>query len=155
MFFSKYLNMFLDKINMLSVDISTWHARLTAARRAKSFTKTALAPLVGVTPPAITGWENGNTKKIDGQHLMDVCRVLEITPEWLMHGEGQYGIEQVAPAKNGEPGAAETANLQSEMCNSMMLTEEETRLIFTLRKLSPNQRTTLNVVASSFLRGSE
>jgi transcriptional regulator with XRE-family HTH domain len=143
---------------MQSVDINSWHARLTAARRAKNFTKIALAPLVGVTAPAITGWENGNTKKMDGQNLMNVCRVLEITPEWLMHGEGEYGPTGAPTVKTDETETAkgaQTSNLQSVLCNSMMLTEEETRLIFTLRKLSAKQRTALNIVANSFQEGGE
>lgn len=63
-----------------------WHQRLTQAREAKELKKSAFARLVGVSAPTVTDWENGETKMIDGTNLVNVCSVLEITPEWLIHG---------------------------------------------------------------------
>jgi transcriptional regulator with XRE-family HTH domain len=133
---------------------NSWHTRLTTARRAKNFTKVALAALIGVTPPAITGWENGQTKKIEGENLMAVCRILEITPDWLMNG-GDYidGMVQSPVEGDARSGiGAEVGSNQSEMCNPMMLTEEETRLFFSLRKLKTSQKVVINLLITSFLQ---
>jgi phage repressor protein C with HTH and peptisase S24 domain len=63
-----------------------WHKRLTLAREAKDIKKSAFAKLIGVSPPTVTDWENGNTKMIEGSNLMKVCSALGVTPEWLLHG---------------------------------------------------------------------
>ncbi|WGG48945.1 XRE family transcriptional regulator [Rugamonas sp. DEMB1] len=63
-----------------------WHTRLTQAREAKGLKKSAFARLVGVSPPTVTDWENGDTKMIVGANLIKVCAVLDVAPDWLMHG---------------------------------------------------------------------
>jgi transcriptional regulator with XRE-family HTH domain len=118
-------------------DLDNWHVRLTCARSAKKFTKSALAPLVGVSPPAITGWENGNTKKLDGDYLMKVCRVLEITPEWLMHGDGA--------ANAGMPSAVisnDEISTVDHQCGSELVyvTPEEIRLLTQFREIDERGR---------------
>lgn len=87
---------------MVNPDSDTWHTRLAAARRAKGYTRKALAPLVGVTAPAVTNWENGKTKKLDGEYLKNVCRVLEITPEWLL-GDVDESPAALPKALTNEP----------------------------------------------------
>lgn len=72
-----------------------WHKRLSEARIAKDLKKNAFAKLIGVSPPTITQWESGTTKKIEGSNLMKVCSVLGITPEWLLNDEGPE--RKVAP----------------------------------------------------------
>jgi transcriptional regulator with XRE-family HTH domain len=74
-----------------------WHTRLTQARTAKGIGKSAFAKLVGVSAPTITQWENGDTKKIEGSNLVTVCRVLGITPEWLLSGIGLAAARNQAP----------------------------------------------------------
>jgi len=66
----------------------TWNERITQAREAKNIKKSAFAKLVGVSAPTVTDWESGQIKKIDGENLIKVCSVLEITPAWLLHGIG-------------------------------------------------------------------
>lgn len=63
-----------------------WHKRLTLAREAKNIKKSAFAKLVGVSAPTVTDWENGDTKMIEGNNLVKVCQVLEVSPDWLLHG---------------------------------------------------------------------
>lgn len=64
-----------------------WHKRLTQAREAKNIKKSAFAKMVGVSPPTVTDWENGDTKMIEGANLVKVCSVLGIAPSWLIHGQ--------------------------------------------------------------------
>lgn len=73
-----------------------WHKRLTEAREAKNLKKSAFARLVGVSAPTVTDWENGETKMIEGANLIKVCSILEITPDWLLHG-----VEDIAEAFPG------------------------------------------------------
>ncbi|WP_257638201.1 LexA family transcriptional regulator [Janthinobacterium sp. UMAB-56] len=63
-----------------------WHKRLTQAREEKGIKKSAFAKLVGVSPPTVTDWENGETKMIEGANLVKVCSALGISPEWLLDG---------------------------------------------------------------------
>lgn len=64
-----------------------WNQRLTQARLAKNIRKSALAKMIGVSAPTVTLWENGETKKIEGTNLINVCAALGITPEWLLDGQ--------------------------------------------------------------------
>lgn len=65
------------------------HERITEAREAKGLTKTAFAKAVGVSQPTVTDWENG-VMRPNGENLVKVCRVLEISPEWLLTGRGGH-----------------------------------------------------------------
>lgn len=66
----------------------TWHTRLTQARTARKIKKIDFARRVGVSPPTVTQWENGETKKIEGENLVKVCRILNISADWLLYGTG-------------------------------------------------------------------
>jgi phage repressor protein C with HTH and peptisase S24 domain len=73
-----------------------WNTRLTQARVAKGIKKSAFAKLVGVSAPTVTMWESGETKKIEGENLVKVCSVLDITPAWLMHGDETANLKRRA-----------------------------------------------------------
>lgn len=75
----------------------TWHKRLTTAREAKGIRKSAFAKMVGVSPPTVTDWENGDTKMIEGANLVKVCDILEITPEKLIYGRGPDAEKNSTP----------------------------------------------------------
>lgn len=45
----------------------------------------------------MTEWENGEIKKIDGENLLKVCDVLDITPYWLLCGGELPAPERPAP----------------------------------------------------------
>ncbi|UGQ45094.1 XRE family transcriptional regulator [Massilia endophytica] len=85
-----------------------WHRRLTQAREAMGLRKSAFAKLIGVSPPTVTDWENGETKMIEGANLVRVCSALNITPEWLLHGSNSTttmlpGARFVNVAEDGSP----------------------------------------------------
>ncbi|MET3134631.1 transcriptional regulator with XRE-family HTH domain [Oxalobacteraceae bacterium GrIS 1.11] len=63
-----------------------WYERLKTAREAKGLKKSHFAKAIGVQPPTITEWERGDTIAPSGTSVMNICRVLSITPEWLMEG---------------------------------------------------------------------
>lgn len=68
--------------------MKNWHQRLTFAREKRKIKKSAFAKLVGVSAPTVTDWENGDTKRMDGENLVKVCRALDITADWLLYGDG-------------------------------------------------------------------
>ncbi|KQV78490.1 hypothetical protein ASD15_22010 [Massilia sp. Root351] len=66
-----------------------WFERLSVAREAKGFKKAHFAKAIGVKPPTITEWERGDTAAPSATNVMNICKVLNITPEWLMSGASQ------------------------------------------------------------------
>jgi|SRR5471030_111109 len=65
-----------------------WYERLKVAREAKGLKKSHFAKAIGVQPPTITEWERGDTVSPSTNNVMNICRVLNITPEWLMGDQG-------------------------------------------------------------------
>ena len=65
-----------------------WHTRLKDAREAQNIGKSDFARRVGVSPAAVTMWENESTKTIDAANLLRACRVLSVDPEWILDGAG-------------------------------------------------------------------
>ena len=72
-----------------------WYDRLKQAREAKGLKKSHFSKERGVQPPTITEWERGDTVAPSAANVMNICKVLNITPEWLMNG--------VSDAENGIP----------------------------------------------------
>jgi len=66
-----------------------WNDRLTKARIAKNIKKIDFAKMLGVSPSAVTQWENGTTSKLEGENLIAACAALDIAPSWLLHGTGE------------------------------------------------------------------
>lgn len=64
--------------------------RLRRARYAKGFTQYKMAFLLGVSQSSVGNWEAGHCYPGTGI-IDDVCRVLDITPNWLFgHSESPY-----------------------------------------------------------------
>lgn len=51
-------------------------------------TQKALAQACGVTPPSVNGWVTGETKSIEGAHLLRAAAFLKVNPRWLGEGIG-------------------------------------------------------------------
>lgn len=67
-----------------------WKLRLRRAREAKQLKKTTFAKLVGVSNATATDWEklveDGGIHEISAIRLSQVCKVLNVSPDWLLHG---------------------------------------------------------------------
>lgn len=72
------------KFRLLNMNI--WQ-RIKEAREMAGMKPSALAREVGVSPSAVTQWETGQTKKLDGDNLLKVSKALHVRPEWLQYGE--------------------------------------------------------------------
>lgn len=62
--------------------------RIKQALKDAGISKSDLARAVGVSPSAVTQWENGDTKVLDGDNLLKAARALSVSPEWLGSGKG-------------------------------------------------------------------
>lgn len=51
--------------------------------------QTEAAKDVGVSSASFSDWESGETKKIEGDNLVNVCELLDISPKWLLFGKGE------------------------------------------------------------------
>ncbi|WP_429499072.1 XRE family transcriptional regulator [Robbsia andropogonis] len=75
-------------------DIGT---RIKQVREDAGLSKSDLAKIVGVSPSAVTQWENGTTKTYDAGNLVGVARATGTTVEWLvLDGDAR----QVMPVKD-------------------------------------------------------
>ena len=68
--------------------MNTWHGRLKFARENAGIRPTDLAKEVGVSNATISDWESGEIKKLEGENLLKVCDVLNISPNWLIFEKG-------------------------------------------------------------------
>ncbi|MFZ1326871.1 MAG: helix-turn-helix transcriptional regulator [Candidatus Contendobacter sp.] len=64
--------------------------RIKQARLAHQpkITQQQLAAEVGISRPAVTQWETGETKSLEGENLVRVAQALSVTTEWLLYGTG-------------------------------------------------------------------
>lgn len=66
--------------------------RVQRAREAAGLNKSELARAVGVEPSAITQWENGSTKALEGVNLVRAAEALRVNPRWLATGKGPMAL---------------------------------------------------------------
>ena len=76
--------------------------RIKQARLAHKpkMTQQQLADAVGVSRPAVTQWETGDNRMLEGDNLVRVAQALGVTTEWLLYGTGPSLGEARAEKKN-------------------------------------------------------
>lgn len=62
--------------------------RIRSRRIQLDITQLTLAKKLGVSRVSVTKWENGTTKP-DGENLHQLALSLQVTPEWILYGEGE------------------------------------------------------------------
>lgn len=136
-----------------------WKTRLRQAREAKGWNKTKFAREVGVSNPTVTDWEkatgDGGIKEIAGTNLTKVCAVLDIDPNWLLHGDSggapsKGGVGQSTPpasesATPPQGRAAEALGLKAE-------TAAELRLLSVYRLAGEDGRAAIDIVVEKIRR---
>lgn len=68
--------------------MKTWHDRLRYAREQTGLRPIDLAKEVGVSSATVSDWESGEIKKLEGENLLKVCDLLNISPKWLLFEKG-------------------------------------------------------------------
>jgi transcriptional regulator with XRE-family HTH domain len=86
--------------------------RLRKYRKNKGLSQESLAALCNMSRVTITQIENGNVKSIDGSNLINICNVLNISPQWLTTGKGDPSPASLTEVQ--EPAAAYQANPKSK-----------------------------------------
>ncbi|OTA14046.1 transcriptional regulator [Xenorhabdus vietnamensis] len=72
--------------------MKTFAERLNQALRAENMSQAELAGRVGVSQPAIWRLTSGQTNT--SRKLVEIAHALNVSPEWLMHGEEQLNTER-------------------------------------------------------------
>ena len=122
--------------------MSTIGQRIKQARlvRHPKMTQQQLADVVDVSRPAVTQWETGETRSLEGENLVRVARALEVTMDWLLYGTGP------GPA---EPRSARTVKVAVND-RIIEVDEESLRLALAMQTLSPKQRAAMQTLVDSF-----
>ena len=109
--------------------------RIKQARLAHKpkMTQQQLADAVEVSRPAVTQWETGENKMLDGDNLVRVARALGVTTEWLLYGTS--------------PRPGETTRSQKQ--NPLGLDEESLLMAQAFQALSSPHRTVVRTVIDS------
>ncbi|MFO1037939.1 MAG: helix-turn-helix domain-containing protein [Geminicoccaceae bacterium] len=68
-------------------DTHSFGMRLAAARKARGFSQTHLAALVGVSLPRYHAWERDNSTPNNIAIYRELCRQLDVTVDWLFFGD--------------------------------------------------------------------
>lgn len=80
--------------------MKTWNERLARAVAESDYRPQQIAKELNVSPPTVAAWIGAASirpaKNITGENLLQVCRLLEIRPEWLMFEEGPMRSEKSA-----------------------------------------------------------
>lgn len=100
--------------------------RIKVARLRAGVTKSALAKAVGLSPSAVTQWENGDTKALKSASLLAAANVLKVNYDWLATGKGEA---RGAPAE------------------TISLTPEEIDLIERYRRCDPRWQLSIRLLS--------
>jgi phage repressor protein C with HTH and peptisase S24 domain len=75
--------------------------RIKKKRLELKLTQTALAKVIGVERAAVSQWENGQTKDLKAENLINVSDALGVSPKWLVTGQGLMRDSDVAEQPAG------------------------------------------------------
>lgn len=78
-----------------------WNDRLRQARDKAGVSNTEIANACKVKPASVTGWMTGDTVNIEAHNLLAACRLLNVSPFWVMLGEDSdkhAGINMLPPS---------------------------------------------------------
>lgn len=64
-----------------------WNDRLRQARDKAGASDTDIAKACNVKPPSVHGWMSGDTVNIEAHNLLKACKLLKVSPFWVMNGE--------------------------------------------------------------------
>jgi transcriptional regulator with XRE-family HTH domain len=70
--------------------------RLRAARGRARLTLRHVASACGVTPQAVNKWEDDTAMPTSGKFMV-LCKILDVSPEWLIAGPLDFHSTETAP----------------------------------------------------------
>jgi transcriptional regulator with XRE-family HTH domain len=88
-----------------------WKLRLKEARERAGLNKTEFAKMAKVSNATVTDWEkaaeDGGIREISGIRLSQICKVLDVTPDWLLYGTDSSAAKKSEPPDTLSEGEAE------------------------------------------------
>lgn len=127
------------KMPYMSIGLRIKQARLASKPK---ITQQQLADAVNVSRPAVTQWETGETKTLEGENLVRVAQALGVTTEWLLYGT-RSGPEP------GEPLQPKTADAKNDLHG---LSQRALLMAQAFDQLCPEQQDALQALLNAFAR---
>lgn len=90
-----------------------WNDRLKAARDRAKISNTVIARHCGISDASVSDWMSGKTKQISAEHLLSTCKLLGVSPFFVMLGEEDAMTTVGAVASDTNINATETLRLLS------------------------------------------
>lgn len=72
---------------LTTMDAQAFGARLRSCRKSRRLSQAAVAKAGGISRPAISQWENGETEKVDAEALCKIADFLDTTADYLLFGK--------------------------------------------------------------------
>jgi len=69
--------------------MQTLHSRIRAAREAAGYSHSHIAKAIGISKQAVGQWEKEDGTIPNGPNLVDLARLLAVSPDWLALGHGK------------------------------------------------------------------
>lgn len=115
--------------------MKTWNQRLAEALRDSPDYQgnvNRFAGAVGVSAPSVAAWVGAGTitpaRDIKAAYLIEACRLLHVTPEWILFGRGPRSAETLGAFPNanvlGSESSTQIASLISRLQNLHTEVEE-------------------------------
>jgi transcriptional regulator with XRE-family HTH domain len=73
--------------NSYALLMEKWNDRLRKARDSAGVSDTDIARTCDVSNPTVNGWMTGKIETIKSHNLLSVCRLLGVSPYYIMFGE--------------------------------------------------------------------
>lgn len=78
--------------------VKTMGDRIRDVREERGFSASDLARLTGVTPTAVSNWENrGRTPRAGA--MASICKVLGVSESYIVSGKGALSVSKVTPVQ--------------------------------------------------------
>lgn len=79
----------MDTLHFRIMINATFGSRVRQARLARGMTQKDLGKHCGISRSAVSQWESGDTKGMDGAHLVAAANALHVSVDWLLDGKGE------------------------------------------------------------------
>lgn len=76
--------------------------RLNAQMKKLNLKGTDITRATKMSSGGVSHWRNGTAKPSE-KYLIKLCKILQVTPNWLLHGEGNSGLDGIVTELNKIP----------------------------------------------------
>lgn len=74
-----------------------WNDRLRQARDAANVRNADIARALKVSNPTVNGWMTGDTVNIEARNLLPLCKMLGVSPFWVMFADDEEAEMAILP----------------------------------------------------------